>query len=131
MTEVKEFIATGRRKTAVASVRLRSGQGRVVVNARSFDDYFSSEFDRSNAIAPLTLIEKADLFNVFVRVKGGGVKAQAEAIRLGIARAILELNGDYKKQLKAEGYLTRDPREKERKKYGLRGARERPQYSKR
>lgn len=127
----EEFVATGRRKTAVASIRLRDGTGKIIINDRSFEEYFPSKFDRDNAISPLMLLERSDRHDIFIRVKGGGIRSQAESIRLGLSRASLLINSDYKKQLKSKGYLTRDPRKKERKKYGLRGARKRSQFSKR
>ncbi len=127
----EEYVATGRRKTAVASVRLRPGSGNVDINAREFKDYFPSEFQRNNVLSPLEKVEGKDKYDLVVRVKGGGIEAQATAIRLGLSRALVLEDEDRRQHLKTEGYLTRDPRKKERKKYGLAGARKRFQYSKR
>ncbi len=128
---IEEYIATGRRKTAVASVRLRPGSGNVDINARKFEDYFPSEFQRGNVLSPLEKVVGNNKYDVVVRVKGGGIEAQATAIRLGLSRALVLEDEDRRQLLKTEGYLTRDPRKKERKKYGLAGARKRFQYSKR
>ena len=128
---MQENIGTGRRKTAVASVRLRSGKGVVEVNDRAFNDYFPIEIQRLNILAPLAKVGAANKYDIHVRVRGGGVEAQAEAIRLGVARALIEGNEELKHSLKEEGFLTRDSRKKERKKYGRPGARKRFQFSKR
>ncbi|MCS7336849.1 MAG: 30S ribosomal protein S9 [Verrucomicrobiae bacterium] len=123
--------ATGRRKTAVARVRLMPGTGKVVVNGRPFDNYFPLEPLRLEALQPLTLTANTDKFDVYVNVKGGGVTGQAQAIRHGIARALLQVDPALRPTLRSAGLLTRDPRVKERKKYGQPGARKRFQYSKR
>ena len=133
MAEVKvqEFLGTGRRKTAVARVRLAPGTGKVTINGRPLDNYFCLDTQRAIALQPLTLTENAAKFDVRVNLKGGGPAGQAGAMRHGIARALLEADANLRKVLKAEGYLTRDPRQKERKKYGQPGARKRFQFSKR
>jgi len=134
MTKEKDFeewVATGRRKTAVASVRLRPGSGKVDINHREFDHYFPGELQRKLILAPLNQIKKTDAYDMIIRVKGGGVEAQAEAVRLGLARALVLQNENLKQELKPQGFLRRDSRKKERKKYGLAGARKRFQYSKR
>jgi small subunit ribosomal protein S9 len=127
----EEKVATGRRKTAVASVRLRPGKGVVKVNGRKFEDYFPLTLQRDTILAPLKKLTSPDRYDMVIRLKGGGVEAQVIAVRLGIARALLKEDETRRPDLKAVGYLTRDPRKKERKKYGLRGARKRPQFSKR
>jgi small subunit ribosomal protein S9 len=123
--------AIGRRKTAIARVRLSTGDGTVVVNGMDPKKYFTLPRLVAAAIAPLTELKIIDGFNVSAHVSGGGIHAQAEAIRLGIARAIVEKNPEWKKILRVSGYLTRDSRMVERKKYGLLGARRRPQWAKR
>ncbi len=128
-TEAK--IITGRRKEAVARVRLVPGSGTFEVNGRLLDDYFPTRVHRMVAVAPLKLVGKEKDFDVVVTIRGGGISGQAGAVRLGIARALIDLDPDLRAQLKAEGYLTRDAREKERRKYGLKKARKAPQYSKR
>lgn len=130
-TQEKSIMATGRRKTAVASVHLRHGNGAVQVNGRTFDNYFPIEFQRRTILAPLVTTNTQKQYDVLVRVRGGGVDAQATAVRLGIARALVEENEGHKHALKQEGFLTRDSRKKERKKYGQPGARKRSQFSKR
>lgn len=127
----KDIIGIGRRKTAVASVRIRKGKGNWKVNGKKFDEYFFSEFQRKVILAPLQLSKMMDQFDVLVNVKGGGVDAQSIATQLGIARALVIANEDLHKNFKDLGYLTRDSRKKERKKYGLAGARKRFQFSKR
>ena len=122
---------TGRRKEAVARVRLTPGTGLFEVNGRGLDDYFPTRVHRMVAVAPLRLIGREKEFDVVATVKGGGISGQAGAIRLGTARALIDLDPELRAQLKAEGYLTRDAREKERRKYGLKKARKAPQYSKR
>ena len=124
-------ITTGRRKEAVARVRLTPGTGAFEVNGRALDDYFPTRVHRMVAVAPLRLIGREKDFDVVASVKGGGVSGQAGAVRLGVARALIDLDPELRAQLKAEGYLTRDAREKERRKYGLKKARKAPQYSKR
>jgi small subunit ribosomal protein S9 len=123
--------ATGRRKAAIARVRLRPGTGVVTVNRRAIDDYFPSATHRMIITEPLRLVEKADVYDVDTTMDGGGVSGQAGALRLGIARALVEVEPDTRPALKRAGFLTRDAREKESKKYGLKKARKAPQYSKR
>ncbi len=130
-TKTIEFLGTGRRKTAVARVRLASGSGKITVNGRAFDNYFPLETQRSQATMPLTVTGTAEKFDVRVNVSGGGPNGQADAVRHGIARALLKFDAALRPPLKAEGLLTRDPRMKERKKYGQPGARKRFQFSKR
>lgn len=128
---LEETVTTGRRKTAVASVRLRSGKGNVEVNGRAFEVYFPLELQRSTILAPLQKLGGLNKFDMIVRVKGGGKEGQAIAVRLGIARAVVDQNEEHRQDLKAAGFLTRDPRKRERKKYGQPGARKRFQFSKR
>ncbi len=125
------FYGTGRRKSSVARVRLYQGTGKVTINERDIDDYFGLETLKVIARQPLTLTENNDKFDVVCRVNGGGVTGQAGAIRHGIARALLQADAELRPALKKAGFLTRDPRMKERKKYGLKGARRAPQFSKR
>ncbi|MEA1909412.1 MAG: 30S ribosomal protein S9 [Patescibacteria group bacterium] len=127
----KYHYGTGRRKTASARVRLYSGKGEAVVNDKSAKDYFGMDGLVSILYQPLEAVGFKDKYSISVKVKGGGFKAQAEAIRHGVARAILTTDESLKKTLKDLGYLTRDSREKERKKYGLKRARRAPQFSKR
>jgi len=129
--KVQEFIGTGRRKTAVARVRLATGSGKITVNNRPFENYFPIETLRMLAVQPLTVTETANKFDVRINVAGGGPNGQAGAVRHGIARALLQADANLRPTLKAEGLLTRDPRMRERKKYGQPGARKRFQYSKR
>ena len=131
MAPLQEFLGTGRRKTAVARVRLASGSGKVLINGRQFDKYFLTETQRALALRPLALTETVAKFDVRVNVHGGGPTGQAGAVRHGIARALLEVDAKLRPALKADGLLTRDPRKRERKKYGQPGARKRFQYSKR
>ena len=126
-----QYWGTGRRKKAIARVRLVAGNGSVNVNRRSLDDYFGLDTLKLIVNQPLALVGAADKFDVIVNVKGGGLSGQAGAIRHGIARALVVADEAYKAELKKAGYLTRDPRMKERKKYGLKGARRAPQFSKR
>jgi small subunit ribosomal protein S9 len=130
-----QYYGTGKRKTSIARVFLRSGKGEFTLfvnkRARPFDDYFHVESHRLTIKQPLMLTATEDKFDVFMRVEGGGVHGQAEAIRLGIVRALVEFNRELKPALKAAGFVTRDARIKERKKYGLLGARKAPQYHKR
>jgi small subunit ribosomal protein S9 len=128
---VTEFYGTGRRKTSSARVFLRPGKGTVTVNRREFDAFFPTEALRTQIRQPLLLTETVDQFDVVASVAGGGINGQAGAVRLGIARALVEYNGDLRKKLKKSGLLTRDARAKERKKYGMAGARKRFQFSKR
>jgi small subunit ribosomal protein S9 len=125
------YYGTGRRKTATARVRLYPGDGGFVVNDKPADEYFSRAVDLRTITAPLRLTENADSFRVSVVVSGGGITGQAGAIRHGIARALLEADPDLRLPLRRAGYLTRDPRAKERKKPGLKRARKAPQYTKR
>ena len=126
-----EYYGTGRRKTSTARVFLRPGSGAITVNHREFDKFFTTDSLRTNVRRPLQLTETADKFDVLATVAGGGVNGQAGAVRLGIARALVEFNAELRKQLKKDGLLTSDSRVKERKKYGLAGARKRFQFSKR
>ena len=130
MAEI-EYYGTGRRKSATARVYLRPGAGNVLVNRRAFDVYFPNETLRMIIRQPMQLTETASKFDVLVNVAGGGPAGQAGAIRHGITRALIEYNGDLRPALKHAGLVTRDPRIKERKKYGQKGARRRFQYSKR
>jgi len=125
------FWGTGRRKTAVARVRVRPGDGKFEVNKKPLDKYFAEERDRSDAVAPLKATETFGKVDVFVNVRGGGITGQAGAIVLGVARALKAANREYDDVLRRYGYLTRDSRMKERKKYGRRGARRSFQFSKR
>ena len=122
---------TGRRKQAVARVRIRPGQGAITVNGRKFEDYFSSATDRMIVTEPLRVTQTAESWDYEVTIAGGGTSGQAGAFRLGIARALCELDPELRVPLKKAGFLTRDAREKESKKYGLKKARKAPQYSKR
>ncbi|MBS4163662.1 30S ribosomal protein S9 [Candidatus Protochlamydia amoebophila] len=128
---LEETVATGRRKTAVASVRLRSGNGKIDINGRSLEEYFPLEIQRRTVFAPLENLGGNNRYDMVIRVKGGGVEAQAIAIRLGLARALVENDENLRHEFKSHGYLTRDSRKKERKKYGRAGARKRFQFSKR
>ena len=130
-TKTPEFAGTGRRKTAVARVRLATGSGKVVVNGRPFENYFLTETLRGVVLQPLNVTETAARFDIQVNVKGGGPAGQAGAVRHGIARALIEADANLRPTLKSNGLLTRDPRMRERKKYGQPGARKRFQYSKR
>src|SRR2546425_6731169 len=123
MAELVQYYGTGRRKSAVARVYLRPGSGDFKVNGRPLEQYFVTESQRSSARQPLLSTETASTFNVIVNVSGGGVNGQADAVKLGIARALMLFNAEFRKQLKAAGMVTRDSRSKERKKYGQKGAR--------
>jgi small subunit ribosomal protein S9 len=129
--KVQEFLGTGRRKTAVARVRMAVGSGKITVNNRPFENYFPTENLRTQALQPLTVTETTAKFDVRVNVSGGGPSGQAGAVRHGIARALLVTDSNLRPTLKSNGLLTRDPRMRERKKYGQPGARKRFQYSKR
>jgi small subunit ribosomal protein S9 len=129
MSELFDIRATGKRKTAIARIYLRPGNGRIVVNQRAFEEYFPMETTRNLARQPLQLV--AVDVDILVNVKGGGVESQAGAIKHGLSRALVVLNPEFRPVLKKAGLLTRDPRVKERKKYGRRGARRGCQYSKR
>ncbi len=125
------FYGTGRRKSSVARVRVYNGTGKVTINDRDIDDYFGLETLKLIVRQPLAITENTDKFDIVCRVAGGGVTGQAGAIRHGIARALLQADENLRPALKKAGLLTRDPRMKERKKYGLKGARRAPQFSKR
>jgi small subunit ribosomal protein S9 len=131
MAELVQYYGTGRRKTAIARVSLRPGNGDFTVNGRAFEEYFVTPAQRSAAKAPLASAEAAASFNVVASVLGGGVRGQADAVKLGIARALMQFNAELRKKLKSEGMVSRDSRGKERKKYGQKGARKRFQFSKR
>ena len=126
-----QYYGTGRRKTAVARVYLRPGSGKMTVNRRDFDEFFPNQVLKMVIRQPLLLTETADKFDILINVKGGGSSGQAGAIRHGISRALLEYNAELRPRLKAAGFLTRDPRKVERKKYGQPKARKRFQFSKR
>jgi small subunit ribosomal protein S9 len=126
-----EYYATGRRKTSTARVFLRLGQGAITVNHRAFEQFFPTDALRTQVRRPLLLTEMGEKFDILATVAGGGVNGQAGAMRLGIARALVEFNAELRRQLKKDGLLTSDSRVKERKKYGLAGARKRFQFSKR
>jgi small subunit ribosomal protein S9 len=128
---VIQYYGTGRRKTSSARVFLRPGGGTITINDRTFDQFFPTEALRTTIKQPLFITEMADKFDILATVNGGGVSGQAGAVRLGIARALVRYNAELRKRLKKDGLLTRDPRVKERKKYGLAGARKRFQFSKR
>lgn len=131
MAELVQYYGTGRRKTSVARVYLRPGSGDYKVNGRPFNEYFVTEAQRASARQPLQSTDTAGTFNVVANVSGGGVNGQADAMKLGIARALMQFNAELRKKLKTEGMVTRDSRGKERKKYGQKGARKRFQFSKR
>ena len=131
MAKAAKYYGTGRRKKSIARVYLVPGKGKITVNKRDIDDYFGLETLKVIVRQPLTATETLDKFDVLVNVKGGGTTGQAGAIRHGVARALCQADADYRPILKKEGYLTRDPRMKERKKYGLKAARRAPQFSKR
>jgi small subunit ribosomal protein S9 len=127
----KMITATGRRKTSVARVFMRSGKGLMSINDRSLEEYFGRETDRMIVLQPLEVTQASASFDVEVNVKGGGSSGQAGAIRHGITRALIQVNSEFRSPLKKAGFVTRDPRAVERKKYGRHKARKRPQYSKR
>ena len=131
MANTAKYYGTGRRKSSVARVYLVPGTGNIVINKRSLDEYFGLETLKVIVRQPLVATENSDKFDVLVNVKGGGYTGQAGAIRHGIARALLQADADFRPVLKKAGFLTRDPRMKERKKYGLKSARRAPQFSKR
>jgi small subunit ribosomal protein S9 len=131
MAETNEFVATGRRKTAVARVRMAPGTGKITVNGRTFENYFPVEAHRMQATQPLVATDSTSKFDVRARVTGGGLNGQADAMRHGVARALLKADPAHRPTLKSQGLLTRDPRMRERKKYGQPGARKRFQFSKR
>lgn len=131
MATTLQFWGTGRRKTAVARVRVMPGSGEIRINRRRFDDYFPLAQHRMVVAEPLKAVKGESRYDVIVTVKGGGVSGQAGAVRHGIARALVRMDHNYRPTLKKSGYLTRDARMKERRKYGLKKARKRPQFSKR
>jgi len=131
MADLVQYYGTGRRKSAIARVFLRPGTGQWKVNDKGFEEYFVTEQQRVAAKRTLVVADLAASFDVVASVKSGGVSAQADAVKMGVARALLEFNPELRKTLKAEGLLTRDARVKERKKYGQKGARKRFQFSKR
>ncbi len=131
MSKQVQYYGTGRRKSSVARVRLLPGSGKFLINKRPFEEYMPNGATRLDVMQPLELTETTGTFDVMVNVNGGGITGQAGAIRLGIARALLEVNGEYRPTLKRAGLLTRDARVVERKKYGLKKARRAPQFSKR
>ncbi len=128
---MEEVTATGRRKTSVAAIRLRPGSGKIDVNGREFNNYFPLEIQRNTILAPLTMLEGAKKYDLVIRVNGGGIEGQVIATRLGIARALVKESETRRHDFKVEGFLTRDPRKKERKKYGHKKARKSFQFSKR
>ena len=131
MSSATQYYGTGRRKSSVARVRLVPGTGKIIINKRDLDDYFGYETLKMIVRAPLELTDTLGKFDVLVNVYGGGYTGQVDAIRHGISRAPLDVDPDYRAILKKAGFLTRDPRMKERKKYGLKAARRAPQFSKR
>ena len=131
MGELTKYVSLGRRKESTARVRMESGNGKIVVNGRAFEKYFIRETDRIIVLQPLALTESMGKFNIAARLTGGGLTGQAGALRLGIAKALLTADENFKQILRKNGYLTRDPRMKERKKYGQKGARKRFQWTKR
>ena len=131
MADLVQYYGTGRRKSSIARVFLRPGSGKFTVNDREFDKYFVTDAQRVAAKSALVSSETGTTFDVIANVHGGGFNGQADAVKMGIARALLEFNGELRKKLKGEGLLSRDARGKERKKYGQKGARKRFQFSKR
>lgn len=131
MAGLVQHLGTGRRKRAVARVSLRTGSGKITVNGREFENYFPSDAARAIVRQPLLATETADKFDILINADGGGPSGQAGAAKLGIARALLEFNAELRGKLKESGFLTRDARKHERKKYGQKGARKRFQFSKR
>ena len=131
MSEIAQYLGTGKRKTSVARVILRPGDGQTWINGRSLEDYFPRAVHQKMVLAPLEVAEAASTYNLRVRVHGGGPSGQAGAVRHGVARALVEINPDFRVLLKRQGYLTRDARQVERKKAGLHKARKAPQFSKR
>lgn len=129
--KIQEHLGTGRRKTSVSSVRIRPGKGVIEVNGKKFEEYFPLQLQRQEILSPMTKVSTTERYDIIIRVKGGGVQGQAIATRLGIARALVSEDLARRHDLKVLGYLTRDPRKRERKKYGLAGARKRFQFSKR
>jgi small subunit ribosomal protein S9 len=128
---IVQYLGTGRRKRSVARIFLRPGKGDITVNGRSFEGYFPTEAVRNTVRQPLLATETADKFDILILADGGGVSGQAGAAKMGVARALVEFNAELRGKLKKLGFLTRDPRQHERKKYGQKGARKRFQFSKR
>ncbi|CAN5678684.1 30S ribosomal protein S9 [soil metagenome] len=131
MATTEEFIATGRRKTSVARIRMTAGSGKIDINGKTFEDYFPTIPLQNTVLAPLQVVKLASSYDLWINASGGGATGQAGAARLGIARALLQVDANLRGPLKAEGLLRRDPRMKERKKSGQPGARKRFQFSKR
>ena len=131
MAAIVQYLGTGRRKRSVARIFLRPGKGDITVNGRSFEGYFPTEAVRNTVRQPLLATETADKFDILILADGGGVSGQAGAAKMGVARALVEFNAELRGKLKKLGFLTRDPRQHERKKYGQKGARKRFQFSKR
>ncbi len=131
MAALVQFLGTGRRKKSVARVFLRSGKGTITVNGKPMNEYFTTEGSRAAVRQPLLATETAEKFDILILTDGGGFMGQADAAKLGVARALVEFNAELRSRLKQLGYLTRDPRSHERKKYGQKGARKRFQFSKR
>ena len=129
--KIVQYLGTGRRKTTVARIFLRAGKGDITVNGRALENYFPTEASRGSVKQALLATETADKFDVLILAHGGGIHGQASAVRLGLARALVEFNAELRPRLKKLGYLTRDARKRERKKYGQKGARKRFQFSKR
>ena len=128
---MKEEIGIGRRKRSVAAVRLRKGNGNIDVNGKKFEEYFPLDIQRKRILAPFKKLDLGGQYDIIIRAKGGGIEGQMIAARLGISRALVKENEERRHSLKEEGFLTRDPRKRERKKYGLAGARKKFQFSKR
>ena len=131
MAEKVMYFATGKKKESVARVRLIPGEGKITVNKRDFSDYFKRETVKTSIIEPLKLTGTENAYDVIAEIHGGGISGQAGALKHGISKALLEINNEFRPILKKEGFITRDSRIKERKKYGLKKARKRPQFSKR
>ena len=131
MAATVQHLGTGRRKKAIARVFLRPGNGNITVNGKPYDQYFTTETARAVVRQPLLTTETAERFDILILANGGGFQGQADAARLGVARALVEFNSELRSRLKSAGFLTRDPRTHERKKYGQKGARKRFQFSKR
>jgi small subunit ribosomal protein S9 len=131
VAEKVNYYATGRRKNSTAKVRLIPGEGKIIVNQKDFKEYFNRDALTTMIVEPLKLTNTDSAYDVVAQLLGGGITGQAGALRHGISRALLEINGEFRDILKREGFLTRDSRMKERKKYGLKKARKRPQFSKR
>ena len=134
--QLEEWLGTGRRKCSVAALRLRKGTGKITINKKSIDEYFYTSLQIENAISPGSFFKldgkfNIDQFDIVANIKGGGVESQSDAFKLGFARALVNFNSDFRSELKAADFLSRDSRRKERKKYGQRGARKKRQFSKR